>query len=351
MLADQVDYVVGVDTHRDEHVLAVVAARRGRWWRSGRCPRPLAGTRRRSVRRPSTPPACGCGRSRAAGTTEPGSPVILSGRGETVLEAGRWPPATSGGCRARTTRSTRPGRPGPRSPASADSATLRAAAGGAAAAAGRSQERRRCPPRSLVQLRSVIVTAPDRAPRELRGLPTGRLIDALSRFRRASSRTPDEHADEARAAHARPPRPGAHPRSSASSRPRSSITSERSRPAARRARRRPDRRRAADRQPGRTPAASAPKPPSPGSPASPDPASSGNTDPPPAQPRRRPPAQPRPAHRDHPPPLARPRHQGLHRPPQSPKAKPAETPSACSNATSPATSTASSTTRHHDLTA
>ena len=24
MLADQVDYVVGVDTHRDEHVLAVV---------------------------------------------------------------------------------------------------------------------------------------------------------------------------------------------------------------------------------------------------------------------------------------------------------------------------------------
>ena len=26
MLADQVDYVVGVDTHRDEHVLAVVDA-------------------------------------------------------------------------------------------------------------------------------------------------------------------------------------------------------------------------------------------------------------------------------------------------------------------------------------
>ena len=29
MLADQVDYVVGVDTHRDEHVLAVVAASTG----------------------------------------------------------------------------------------------------------------------------------------------------------------------------------------------------------------------------------------------------------------------------------------------------------------------------------
>ncbi len=27
MLADELDYVVGVDTHQDEHVLAVVAAR------------------------------------------------------------------------------------------------------------------------------------------------------------------------------------------------------------------------------------------------------------------------------------------------------------------------------------
>ena len=29
MLADEVDYVVGVDTHRDQHVLAVVAAPAG----------------------------------------------------------------------------------------------------------------------------------------------------------------------------------------------------------------------------------------------------------------------------------------------------------------------------------
>ena len=29
MLADQVDYVIGVDTHRDEHVLAVVDASTG----------------------------------------------------------------------------------------------------------------------------------------------------------------------------------------------------------------------------------------------------------------------------------------------------------------------------------
>jgi hypothetical protein len=29
MLADELDYVVGVDTHRDQHVLAVVAAPTG----------------------------------------------------------------------------------------------------------------------------------------------------------------------------------------------------------------------------------------------------------------------------------------------------------------------------------
>jgi transposase len=29
MLADEVDYVIGADTHRDEHVLAVVAAPAG----------------------------------------------------------------------------------------------------------------------------------------------------------------------------------------------------------------------------------------------------------------------------------------------------------------------------------
>ena len=38
MLADQVDYVVGVDTHRDQHMLAVVAAP------TGSCCRAAAGT-------------------------------------------------------------------------------------------------------------------------------------------------------------------------------------------------------------------------------------------------------------------------------------------------------------------
>jgi transposase len=47
---------------------------------------------------------------------------------------------------------------------------------------------------ALVQLRSVIVTAPEQLRDELRGLPTGRLIQRCSRFRRSSLRSPDETA-------------------------------------------------------------------------------------------------------------------------------------------------------------
>jgi transposase len=47
---------------------------------------------------------------------------------------------------------------------------------------------------ALVQLRSVIVTAPDQLRNELRVLPAGRLIQRCSRFRRSSLRSPDETA-------------------------------------------------------------------------------------------------------------------------------------------------------------
>ena len=45
---------------------------------------------------------------------------------------------------------------------------------------------------ALVQLRSVIVTAPEQLREELRRLPTGQLIRRCSRFRRSDSRTVDE---------------------------------------------------------------------------------------------------------------------------------------------------------------
>jgi transposase len=45
---------------------------------------------------------------------------------------------------------------------------------------------------ALTQLRAVIVTAPDRLRQELRGLPTGKLLDRCSRIRRTSSAGADE---------------------------------------------------------------------------------------------------------------------------------------------------------------
>ena len=93
MLADQVDYVVGVDKHRDEHVVAVVEARSG------------GVVAQRSVG------ASGSGYTQAvafadehaigrriwavegAGHYGAGLARHLSGSGETVLEAGRSPHA------------------------------------------------------------------------------------------------------------------------------------------------------------------------------------------------------------------------------------------------------------------
>jgi len=45
---------------------------------------------------------------------------------------------------------------------------------------------------ALVQLRSVIVTAPEELRRELRGLPQKRLLERCSRLRGSSTRTPNE---------------------------------------------------------------------------------------------------------------------------------------------------------------
>ena len=121
---------------------------------------------------------------------------------------------------------------------------------------------------ALVQLRSVIVTAPESLRDELRRLPLGQLLDRCSRLRRTSAPQPIELAvrlvlrslarriqarpARSRRARARDPRP----------RPRARART------ARRARSRTDRRRPADRRLVTPRPRSAPKPASPASPAS-----------------------------------------------------------------------------------
>jgi transposase len=192
MLADEVDYVIGVDTHRDEHVLAVVAAPAG------------AVIAERSVA------ANGHGYAQAlrfaeghadgkrvwavegAGHYGAGFARYLSGRGETVLEAGHAPRGE------RRLRGKDDGLDATR----AARATL-ASAELALPRAGQRREALRVlllarrsavdvRRHALVQLRSVIVTAPEQLRRELRELSQQRLLARCIRLRRSNSRTPDE---------------------------------------------------------------------------------------------------------------------------------------------------------------
>ncbi len=192
MLADEVDYVIGVDTHRDQHTLAVVVAPTGAV---------LAQTVVRATGR-GYAQALRFAKSHAggvrvwaiegAGHYGAGLTRYLGDRGETVLEVGRH---------ARTERRLR----GKDDPLDA----IRAARAGLAAEtltlprAGQRQEALRVLLLSrrsavdvrrvaLVQLRSVIVTAPEQLRDELRRLPVTKLIQRCSRFRRSGSRTPDE---------------------------------------------------------------------------------------------------------------------------------------------------------------
>jgi len=192
MVADEVDYVVGVDTHLDEHVLAVVAAPSG-----AVLARRAVGANGRgySAALRFAGEAAGGARVWAiegTGSYGAGLARYLAGRGETVLEISRTPRAER---RLRGKDDT------------LDAArTARAALASETLALPRSGERREAlrllliARRSAVdvrrealgQLRGVIVTAPDELREQLRGLPVGRLLERCSRLRRSSAMSADE---------------------------------------------------------------------------------------------------------------------------------------------------------------
>ena len=192
MLADEVDYVIGVDTHRDQHTLAVVVASTGAV---------VAQSSVRADRRGYLAALAVAGRYaggvrvwavEGAGHYGAGLTRFLSDRGEAVVEIGRT---------ARAERRLQ----GKDDPLDAIRAARSALAAKAMTLprAGQRQEALRVlllARRSavdvrrlaLVQLRSVIVTAPDELRNQLRHLPVGQLLRRCSRFRRSSARTPDE---------------------------------------------------------------------------------------------------------------------------------------------------------------
>jgi transposase len=194
MVAEVVDYVVGVDTHRDEHTLALVETATGTLLAQ----RTVASNGRGYAQ------ALRFAQQRADGTRlwalegaghyGAGLARYLSERGETVVEVGSTP---RGERRLRgkddqldAVRAARaaPGSeplPRPRLGERREAMRLLRLARRSAV------ETRR---EALVQLRSVLVTAPDRLREELRGLPRQRLLERCSRLRRSRRTTPDEAA-------------------------------------------------------------------------------------------------------------------------------------------------------------
>ena len=192
MVTDEVEYVVGVDPHLDEHVLAVVASPGG------------ALVAQRAVA------ANGRGYAQAlqfahryaggarvwaiegAGHYGAGLARHLSERGEVVLEVSRSPrnerrlrgkDDSLDAVRAARAALTHEPLALPRSGPRREALRLLLVARRSAVDVRRE---------ALVQLRSVIVTAPDALRDELRGLPVQRLLERCTRLRRSSAAAPDE---------------------------------------------------------------------------------------------------------------------------------------------------------------
>ena len=192
MLADELDYLLGVDTHRDEHVLAVVTAPAG-----GVVAGAAAATNGRGYRElvrvaERHAPGRRAWAIEGSGSYGAGLARFLSEHGEAVLEV------------SRTLRAER--RLAGKNDTLDAVRIARAALASEALALPRAGERREAirllliarrsavdvRREALTQLRAVIVTAPEPLREQLRRLSLAKLLDRCSRLRRSARPAPDE---------------------------------------------------------------------------------------------------------------------------------------------------------------
>jgi transposase len=192
MLADELDYMLGVDTHRDEHVVAVVTAPAGAVLAGSSAATNVRGYRELLRVAAHYAPGRRAWAIEGTGSYGAGLARYLAGRGETVLEASRTP---------RTERRLRG-----KDDALDATRTARAALASETLALPRSGERRDAlrlllvarrsavdvRREALTQLRAVIVTAPEGLREQLRGLPTSQLVERCSRLRQTATAGTDE---------------------------------------------------------------------------------------------------------------------------------------------------------------
>jgi transposase len=191
MLADELDYVLGVDTHRDEHVMAVVTAPAGAVV-GGAAAANARGYRELLRVAEQHAPGRRAWAIEGTGSYGAGLSRYLHARGESVFEVSRVP---------RAERRLRG-----KDDALDAARTARAALASDTLALPRTGERREAlrlllvarrsavdvRREALTQLRAVIVTAPELLRQELCRLPAGKLLDRCSRFRRSSAAGADE---------------------------------------------------------------------------------------------------------------------------------------------------------------
>jgi transposase len=189
MLADRLDYVIGVDTHRDQHVLAIVVAATGALVAQRSVPTNTRGYADAVRFADDYAPGARLWAVEGAGHYGAGLTRYLDSHAEAVHEVSRASRAerrTRGKDDALDTRAARSALASetdalPRSGQHQEALRLLLLARRSAVDVRRV---------ALVQLRSVIVTAPEELRDQLRRLPAGELLRRCSRFRRSSSRTP-----------------------------------------------------------------------------------------------------------------------------------------------------------------
>ena len=192
MLADELDYGLGVDTLRDERVMAVVTAPAGAVVAAAAAPANAYGYRELLRVADQHAPARRAWAVEGTGGYGAGLSRYLSAHGESVLEVSR---------RARGERRLRG-----KDDALDAARAARAALASDTLALPRRGERREAlrllliarrsavdvRREALTQLRAVIVTAPEPLRQQLRRLSEGKLLDRSSRLRRTSSPGADE---------------------------------------------------------------------------------------------------------------------------------------------------------------
>ena len=177
MLADQVDYVVGVDPHRDSHALAIVHVLSGAVVFEAT----IAASSRGYAEALQLVDAHALGRRAFAvegsGSFGAGLTRFLTDRGERVLEVEQ---AAAGASLRRQDRRARcrPCRPQRARPGAAGDAAGRRGTPGTAGTRGRARRRGQREVRGLGQLRDLLVTTPEPLRNELRPLTAARLLNS-----------------------------------------------------------------------------------------------------------------------------------------------------------------------------